>query len=55
MSPTAIFIIGAIIFGITVYGAVIGGGIALGRIELEQNLRTYDRIDDETAGSTDPE
>lgn len=32
MSEIAIFIIGSVIFAITVYGSVIGGGIRLGRL-----------------------
>ena len=32
MSELAIFIIGSVIFAITVYGSVIGGGIRLGRL-----------------------
>jgi len=32
MSELAIFIVGSIIFAITVYGSVMGGGIALGRL-----------------------
>jgi hypothetical protein len=32
MSDTVIFIVGSIIFAITVYGSVMGGGIALGRL-----------------------
>jgi hypothetical protein len=32
MSEVAIFIVGSIIFAITVYGSVMGGGIALGRL-----------------------
>ncbi|MCU0310922.1 MAG: hypothetical protein MUE36_08265 [Acidimicrobiales bacterium] len=32
MSELAIFVIGSVIFAITVYGAVISGGLALGRL-----------------------
>ncbi len=43
MSELAIFIIGSVIFAITVYGSVVGGGIALGRLadsetDAEQDL-----------------
>ena len=31
MSETAIFVVGVIVFAITVYGAVIAGGLALTR------------------------
>jgi hypothetical protein len=33
MSEVTIFIIGSIIFAITIYGSVVGGGIALGRVD----------------------
>ena len=39
MSETVIFIIGALIFGITVYGAVMGGGAALSRVQTEEGQR----------------
>jgi hypothetical protein len=35
MNETVIFIVGAVIFAITIYGAVIAGGIALTRRELD--------------------
>ena len=37
MSTTAIFIVGAVIFAITVYGAVIAGGLALARQQLHED------------------
>ena len=45
MSDNAIFIVGIIIFAITVYGAVMAGGTALTRIELEQNPQLKGRVD----------
>ncbi len=38
MSPLAIFIVGVIIFSITVYGAVMAGGLALTRRQLDENV-----------------
>ncbi len=37
MSETVIFVIGIVIFAITTYGAVMAGGMALTRAEIEQN------------------
>jgi len=37
MSETVIFLVGIVVFAITVYGAVIAGGIALTRVEIEQD------------------
>jgi hypothetical protein len=37
MSEVTIFIIGAVIFAITVYGSVMAGGLALTRLEAEEN------------------
>lgn len=37
MSETVIFIVGIVVFAITVYGSVIAGGIALTRVEIEQD------------------
>jgi hypothetical protein len=45
MSDNAIFIIGIVIFAITVYGTVMAGGIALTRSQLEQNPALQDRVD----------
>ncbi len=42
MSETAILIVGVIVFAITVYGTVIAGGIALTRVEIEQNPERED-------------
>ena len=37
MSEPVIFIVGIVVFAITVYGSVIAGGIALTRVEIEQD------------------
>ncbi len=37
MSETALFIVGAIVFAITVYGTVMAGGTLFTRIHIEQN------------------
>jgi hypothetical protein len=47
MSSTVVFIVGAIIFAITVYGAVIAGGLALTRKELEGNQELRRRVVDD--------
>jgi len=36
MSDTVIFIVGVVVFAITVYGSVMAAGLALTRIEIEQ-------------------
>jgi hypothetical protein len=47
MSETAIFIVGAIVFAVTVYGTVMAGGIALTRAEIEQNPERENGFADE--------
>ncbi len=37
MSPLVIFIVGSIIFAISVYGAVMAGGLMLTRRQFEEN------------------
>lgn len=37
MSETLLFSIGAIVFAITIYGAVMAGGLLLTRIEIDEN------------------
>jgi hypothetical protein len=41
MSEVSIFIIGAVIFAITVYGAVMAGGFAMQSVEHAENRRIY--------------
>lgn len=45
MSETYIFIVGVIIFTVTVYGAVAAGGTAFKNMEVEQNPGNKD-VDD---------
>jgi hypothetical protein len=45
MSETVVFIIGAIIFAITVYGTVMAGGLVLTRQELKENEELRDRVE----------
>ena len=42
MSDLLIFIVGIAIFGITVYGAVVGGGLALTFRQLKENKKVAD-------------
>lgn len=37
MSETVVFIVGGIVFAITVAGSVMAGGFSMRRLELEQN------------------
>jgi hypothetical protein len=46
MSETMLFIIGVIVFAITVYGVVMAGGLALTRIEIEQNPYRKDKVNE---------
>ena len=52
MSPTIIFIVGVVIFAVTVYGAVMAGGLTLTRRQLEENDLLDVRDDDERTSST---
>ncbi len=45
MSETTLFIVGLIVFAVTVYGVVMAGGLALTRIEIEQNPGRKDNVD----------
>ncbi len=40
-----VFIIGAVVFAITVYGTVMAGGIALSRRSIAQDPTLRDRVD----------
>ncbi len=51
MSEVTIFIIGAFIFAITVYGSVMAGGLALTRLEAEENDPIGHRVDPVSADS----
>lgn len=54
MSDLFVFIVGAIIFAITVYGTVIAGGIKLSRREIAENSHLQDRIDSKELDKTIP-
>ena len=47
MSEAVIFSIGAVVFAITTYGAVMAGGTALTRLEVEQNPDREEGFDDQ--------
>ncbi len=47
MSETVIFIVGIVVFAITVYGAVMAGGLAMTRAQIEQNAHLKDIADAE--------
>lgn len=49
MSETALFIVGAIVFAITVYGTVMAGGTLFTRIHIEQNPHLRDEVDEDGA------
>ena len=44
MSETVIFIVGVVVFAITVYGTVMAGGAALGRIHPEDTESRADGV-----------
>lgn len=46
MSETVLLIVGAIVFAVTVYGVVMAGGLALTRIEIEQNPDRRDKVNE---------
>lgn len=45
MSELTIFIVGSIIFAITIYGSVMGGGIALGRLADSQDEALHELVE----------
>ena len=47
MSETAIFIVGAVVFAITVWGSVMAVGLALTRVELDQNPNLEEKAEDQ--------
>ena len=47
MSETVIFLVGIVVFAITVYGSVIAGGIALTRVEIEQDPALKSEVEKE--------
>ncbi|MGK2927987.1 MAG: hypothetical protein ACSLFO_00245 [Acidimicrobiales bacterium] len=50
MSETTLFIIGAIVFAITIYGAVMAGGLALTKGSLLENDQYRRRVADDQVG-----
>ncbi len=51
MSETVLFAIGAIVFAITVYGAVVAGGLMLTRNSIMENPQYRRRVDDDQVDS----
>lgn len=47
MSSAVIFIVGAVIFAVTVYGAVIAGGLSLTRRQLDEDAEFRRRVADD--------
>lgn len=45
MSQLVIFVIGVVVFAITVWGMVMAGGIALSRIEIDQDPNLKELVD----------
>ncbi len=54
MSASLLFIIGVVIFAITVYGVVMAGGLMLTRRELDQNADLMRRVAQEDLESPLP-
>lgn len=55
MSPLVIFIFGSVVFALTVYGAVMGAGIALTRRFYRENDHYVERPGFDEAGAGRPE
>lgn len=53
MNEPAIFIVGIIIFAITIYGAVMAGGMALTKVVVDQQPARRPALADRTPASTD--
>lgn len=51
MSETTLFIIGAVIFAITVYGAVVAGGLALTKSSILANDQYRRRVPEDQVAS----
>jgi len=47
MTELVVFVVGVVVFAITVWGTVMAGGIALSRIEIEQDPERRKRVDEE--------
>lgn len=46
MNETAIFIVGSVIFAITIYGTVMAGGIALNQVATKEDARDQSEAKD---------
>lgn len=51
MNELLLFVIGAVVFAVAVYGAVVAGGLALTRSQLEQDEQLAERVDPEDLAS----
>ena len=51
MSETALFIVGAIVFAITVYGTVMAGGLLLTKSSIIENDQYRRRVPDDQVAS----
>ena len=45
MSSTVIFIVGVVVFAMTVYGSVMAAGLALTRVEIQQDPNLQKSVD----------
>ncbi|NIR42367.1 MAG: hypothetical protein GWN79_29670 [Actinobacteria bacterium] len=54
MTDFVVFVIGVIVFAVTVWGTVMAGGIALSRIEIEQDPERTRRAGAERLGKRFP-
>lgn len=54
MSDTVIFVVGLVIFALTVCGSVMAGGLQLTRAEIEQNADRGGEVDESELGKRLP-
>ncbi len=54
MSENVLFIVGVIVFAVTIYGVVMAGGLTLTRIQIEQNPHLRDKVDEDGAKKRPP-
>jgi hypothetical protein len=55
MNESILFIVGIIVFAITVYGSVMAGGMALTRVVLQQEPQRQPIEDGKVASGTSPD
>ena len=55
MSEVAIFLVGIVIFAITIYGAVMAGGVALTKVMVDQQPRSRAAAGDRSPAPTSPD